>query len=467
MKSRKSIGNFIRKVKDKIDRFIYTEESLELAKQNEGKTDGEEISKSKISFGVIIPIVILVLLVIGAIVQTNKENRRLESLRGEYYVQEVSEENKAQIDSKKYTNLFYNTKTKKTVKMAYTTLNDQIAYSLTYGNDDVVKGELTTTKYFTKGHVTTIFLKGYPNVGYKDMGLDSEEDAYYATQLAIYEMAEHKEYSMRGEGFSLDDITCSKKQDDARCKKIIAKAKELYNYANDNPYESQTDEITTGFNHEPKKIEGGYIDGPYISTLTTDDITKDYLKDKYVPEIELTINSILDNTKSVIVDKDGNELKKVMSGDEFYVKVESNEKVFSLFKVLAHNYYLSPRIYKSDSSDKQYVALRTQDLYFVETGSVISGMDTGIAWIWFNSESEEVIDGVSFKLYTEDGKLIEDADGYSNYYEYKLPVGKYYVEVYDIPKDHFLENKKYEFVVESGAEKDYTITMESSVGLGE
>ena len=49
-----------------------------------------------------------------------------------------------------------------------------------------MEGEWTANKYFTSGQIVALLLKGYPNVDYKKMGFDSEEDAYIATQLAVF-----------------------------------------------------------------------------------------------------------------------------------------------------------------------------------------------------------------------------------------------------------------------------------------
>jgi hypothetical protein len=47
-----------------------------------------------------------------------------------------------------------------------------------------------------------------------------------------------------------------------------------------------------------------------------------------------------------------------------------------------------------------------------------------------------------------------------------LPVGKYYLEIYSLPKNHFLDAKEYEFEVVKDKEHNFVITVESTVGLG-
>ena len=466
MKSGNKIKDVYNKLRKKIIQFMYVEDYVDELEKEEKIPFKDRLKKNWFK-SIVVPLFIIVVITATLINHNINEAKRLEALQGEYYVKEVDEKDKAQIESKEYSNLFYNKSTKKAVKMAYTTLNGQVSYSLTYGNDDKVTGELITSKYFSKGETVSLLLHGYPNVSFKDLGLENEEEAYIATQLAMYQLAQFKEYSMRGEdAFSLEDLVPADNKDKEKCERIINKANEIYNASIESPYVIGADEETTGYDTQLQKTEDSIVAGPFVSTIKADQETIDYLKDKYNPTVDISATSLLNDTSVHILDKDGNEINKVQSGEEYYVKVDTSSEAFAFFKIYAHDNYLKARIYATDSSKKQYVTLSYENIHFIETGSIISGLDTGVAWIWFDSEYEEVVSDVSFRLYTEDGKLIEDVEGYTDYYEFKLPVGKYYMEIYSLPKNHFLDAKEYEFEVVKDKEHNFVITVESTVGLG-
>lgn len=123
------------------------------------------------------------------------------------------------------------------VKIAYTKLGDSVAYSATYNYDIIPQGELSYTKYFTSGDLTSAFVNGYPYLSYEEMGLKSEEEAYIATQLAVYEIISRKKLDGISNGtFSLDMIRASEEQHEDMVNRVVAKAKEIANYAMENSY---------------------------------------------------------------------------------------------------------------------------------------------------------------------------------------------------------------------------------------
>ena len=71
-------------------------------------------------------------------------------------------------------------------------------------------------------------------------------------------------------------------------------------------------------------------------------------------------------------------------------------------------------------------------------------MKTRDVKISFLNDVGEKITKLKYKLYDENGKVLQDNDGYSGWNEYRLPLGKYYVEIYDVPDEYFLNSNRYD-----------------------
>ena len=99
------------------------------------------------------------------------------------------------------------------LKIAMTKIGENVAYSLTYRYDVIPTGEMATSEHFSSGSMAAILLNGYPNKSYEQMGLKSDEEAYYATQLAVYEFVSRMQYEDISNGeFSIDSVIASEEQ---------------------------------------------------------------------------------------------------------------------------------------------------------------------------------------------------------------------------------------------------------------
>lgn len=459
MKSKKSDGSIFDKIKHMYLKFMYTPESVEKI-EKQPKVSFKDRLKDNWYNWIVLPIIAIAMITAFVVVHNIQENERLERLRGEYYHSELRGD-KAQIQTRDLDNLFINTGDRKPVKMAYSKLGDKVAYSLSYNLNDNVEGEWTANRYFTSGQIVALLLKGYPNVDYKTMGFDSEEDAYAATQLAVFELVNAKDYSMKNGEFSLDNLVAINKRDDQRCKKIITKAKEIYNYAINNPYEINTDVKSDGLEKPLEEVDGGVLVGPLTFTTYTDEETKRLLSQDYNDDISVGVASFMQNTNAIFLDKDLNEIKSISSGDTFYIKVLSEDKVFSVVDISAHTNYLIGRIHSKDGTDKKFVTLDKKGFAYVENFSIIYGLDFGYTNVSFVMGNKKLLDGVRFYIYDEEGTLIEDADGYATDYEFALPVGKYNLEIYYEPKGYFFKDKAVYFEVKKGEHTTLEITVES------
>ena len=459
MKSKKSNGSIFDKIRHMYLKLMYTPESVEKIEKQPKATFKEKLKENWYNW-IVLPLIGITLITTFVVIDNIKENERLEKLKGEYYHSELRGD-KAQIQTRDLDNLFINTGDRKPVKMAYSKLGDKVAYSLSYNLNDNVEGEWTANRYFTSGQIVALLLKGYPNVDYKTMGLDSEYDAYVATQLAVFELVNAKDYSMRNGEFSLDNLVAINKRDDQRCKKIITKAKEIYNYAIDNPYEIKTTIDVTGLNQDLKVVDGGVLFGPLVFTTDTDEDTKRLLGNDYNDDVSVDVFSFIENTNAIFLDKDKNEIKSISSGDVFYIKVLAEDKVFSVVDILAHTNYLRGRIYSKEGTEKKFVTLEKADYSYAENFSIINGIDFGYTSVCFVGKNNNHIDDISFYIYDENDIVVEVANGYATDYEFALPVGKYSLEVYYQPKDYFIKDKTIEFEVKKGEYTNLEILAES------
>lgn len=459
MKSKKSNGSIFDKIRHMYLKLMYTPESVEKIEKQPKATFKEKLKENWYNW-IVLPLIGITLITTFVVIDNIKENERLEKLKGEYYQTELKGD-KAQIQTRELDDICINTKDRKPVKMAYSKLGDKITYSLTYNLDDNVAGQWVANKYFTSGEIVALLLNGYPNVDYQTMGLDSEDDAYVATQLAVFELVNAKDYSMRNGEFSLDNLVAINKTNDQRCKKIITKAKEIYNYAINNPYEINTDVKTDGLKQTLEEVDGGVLVGPLTFTTSTDEDTKRLLGQDYNDDISVNIASFIENTNAVFLDKDFNEIKSISSGDTFYIKVLSEDKVFSVVDILAHTNYLYGRIYSKEGTDRKFVTLDKKEFAYVENFSIIHGIDFGYTTVSFVTGNNKLLEGVKFYIYDSEGTLIEDADGYADDYEFALPVGKYTLEMYYEPKGYFFKDKVIDFEIKKGEYTTLEILAES------
>lgn len=334
------------------------------------------------------------------------------------------------------------------VKTAYTEIDGNVAYSVTYNNDTIPQGEVVYTHYLTTEKVTTILLNGYPYVSYEEMGLKNEEEAYMATQLAVYEMISRQGIEGISNGtFSLDKINASEEQYEDMVNRVIKKAKQLVQLAIEDTYEDDTS--SSFVTDQVDIVDNGNVTliGPFYTKTTIDDDLKTFHKNS--PELlnyttTFKVNSFYDESKAYTVDKDGNEISNVKTGEPFYVKIVGNEKYFSQLNVEVNAEVLYTRIYSAGDKQKRYAVLTPKDLVSKTVTAMYDNVEVADLKLNFKDGEGNEVYGIKYKLYNEAEKLLQDVDGYSKSNEFRLPLGKYYIEIYDVPKDYLLNQNRYE-----------------------
>ena len=348
------------------------------------------------------------------------------------------------------------------LKIAMTKIGNEVAYSLTYKYDLIPSGQMATNSHFTAGSMTSILLNGYPNKSCEDMGLNSDEEAYLATQLAVYEFVSNMQYEDISNGeFSIDNVIASDEQYEDMVTRIKLKAKELLNYALENPFEESLRAILNKDKSEIKINNNIAMSGPYYVETGTDEITKKWMGDKFAPTVKIDVKSFIENTSAEVVDKDGNKLENVRNGDNFYIKIDGIDKIFSQFKLHANTNVLRAKIYQTNKNKKKYVVLETEDITYSDITSIIYNLDSEHIDINFKNYNGENLDGIKYYIYDENDKLIQDIDANNDVYDFELPVGKYYIKIYEIPDGYFINGERFDFEIIKKQKNELNIQVDS------
>lgn len=462
MESNEKKINIFAKIKKHFREFMYTEEECKRLEEFDKKPFKERLKKNFYSYFII---VVIILVSIGTIVsdfvKEEARKKRLEENKGTYISNDSSKRIEKEITSKKLNSYMMDKTDNSYIEIASSMLDDKVAYSLTYKCDEELpQGNLTKSKRFTKGYITSILAKGYPNVSYIDMKLNNEEEAYLATQLAVYAMVSQIKYDTSNIEFKLDNIVSSEEKYTDMVDRVLAKAKELYLDALENPYESQV-EGNCNYYESTINIEDNIaIVGPFYDWSVTDEYTKAFLESSYDPKTKIDVKSYIDGSNAKVVNEQGNEISYIRDSECYYIKIDNADKIFSQFKTCSENYSLYSSIYSSNNSKHQYVILDTKKTSFYTIESIIHNIESGKVNINFITEEGKPIENVKYRIYDED-KLIQEIEGYDYQYEFSLPVGKYHIEIYDLPDKCFLEDKIYEFEINSNQVVDLNIYMDS------
>lgn len=459
MKSNKKKINIFSKIRDAYRKFMYKEEAIKEMEELDRQPFKVRFKK-RVGYYIwaTVAIVSIIFLIIG---QVNKETAKNKMYEPGVYITKELVGNKKQISSGKMTSYMIDTISNSDIKIALTKLDDNIAYSVTYNYDVIPEGEMVGTKYYKNGNMTSLLINGYPNVTYQEMGLESEEEAYIATQLAVYELVSQKQYSTANGEFSLDKIQPSKEKYKDMVERVVAKAKEIYKIANENPYSQEIDSNYYYSDAEFKVNGDEGIIGPFSITSTTDENTKKILGEKYNLNTKVEVKSFVDDSKVNSIDKEGNVKEYFDNGEEFYIKVDGATKTFLLYKTISEIPYLSSYIYETKDCDKKYTILQPKTVKYIDVDYAYNNIPVGYANIKFTTEKDNIVEGISYYIYDEYNVLYQDMDGFASDYGIGLPAGKYYIKVYDIPEGYFLDESIQEFEVKEEQETNLNLKVDS------
>ena len=458
MESKKKI-NIISKIKRAYRTFMYKEDKVKQLEELD-KLPFKERWKIN-GWKYIYVIIAIILIFIFGYINVKNQLEDSELPKGSDFLEEKLEGDVNIIESDELTKYMIDDMNGIYLKMAMTKIGNNVAYSLTYRYDVIPTGEMATSEYFTSGSMTTILLNGYPNKSYQEMGLKSDKEAYFATQLAVYEFVSRMQYEDIANGeFSIDSVIASEEQYEDMVERVKIKAKELLNYALENPFEEALEAKLNTPKSEIDPKDDSVIYGPYYAKTDTDEITKSFMGDKFNPTVNVKAESFIDGTSIVITDKDGNELKEIKNGEEFYIKVNGTEKIFSKLEISAKTNILRARIYKTNENKKKNVVLEPVDIPYTDVVTIIHNLESSSFDINFIDYNGNNIEGVKYYVYDENNKLIQDFD---RDYVFDLPVGKYYIKIYEIPDGYFINGDKFDFEIVKDQQNVLNIQVDSLI----
>ena len=84
-------------------------------------------------------------------------------------------------------NYLYDKLNEKQIVITPAKLGDKVAYSLTYNQETLTSGYMANKQNFIKEYMDTLLVNGYPYRSCEELGVANEDEAYIATQLAVYE----------------------------------------------------------------------------------------------------------------------------------------------------------------------------------------------------------------------------------------------------------------------------------------
>ena len=453
------------KIKDKVKKFVFTEDALKEMECKEKKPKEKDNGKAKeILSGILCCVIVFFIgfgatLVIGKLFINNNKSNEPQQVETAPSGNKELEGRKRTIHSEELSKYMIDTINNIYIKVAPTKLDDKVAYSITYSYDIIPEGEMT-------GYLLKVLLSGYPYVTYEQMGLQNEEEAYIATQLAIYEIvSRHQIQDVANGRFSLDKIKASAPEYEDMVARVVSKAKEIVKDALENRYTSNNSGYFNKSNAQVKQQEDGTtLIGPYYTREELDDFTKLILEDSNVSTTDLSLKSINGEVKAEIVDKDGNVISRVNTGEPFYVRISGSDAYFLHLTFAINSQNIYAQIYASAGNKKQYITVEGSSHIYQSIISLYNKVDYAKLNIDFVNEKGEEITGTNYYIYDEQGNVIQDVDGFGGKNIIELPLGKYYVQQYKTDSDYFVNNNKYEVTL-AEKEKEVTIKIQNdSIG---
>ena len=343
-------------------------------------------------------------------------------------------------------NVGYDTVNGKNVWFSNVKLGDQTAYCIDY-SCPAPNGTMTLRDYLSDQGMA-ILMNGYPNCTPAEIGVQTEDEAYMATQLALWEVMNRTGESHKaGRIFRVENIRANSGKE-AFLNRAIEGAKRLVTLAENNPYNGvPTMNIHNG-NVQTERRDDGYIYvGPYSITVTGTSAA--------------TVKSITASLKNApssatIVDAAGNKKSTINSNEEVYVKFsvkEDSQKFQISFKTEVDR--------KVGAIYEQFGKI-VQDYVRLDTVPVSMEKDCDIEFekkttkgrieLIKVDQDDQPVSGAKFKLIDQYGNELMQVetheDGVIDFYN--VPEGNYVLEEIEAPAGYTIKNKTSNVTVVGG-----------------
>ena len=329
----------------------------------------------------------------------------------------------------------YDSYNNKNVFYGYSTLGGNIAYCVDY-TCPLPSGTMSFSRYLSDQGLA-VLIYGYPNISAAALGVNNNEEAYMATQMAFWEVLNRTQESHKaGKIFRVDNVT-PKSGMEGFYKRTTAAAAKLVAMAESSPV---TDNPTLVVNTESSKmVEMGNdsLLGPYY--MRVEGMTASTLRG---------MSASLEGAPASarLTDANGNTKSSFGNGDAVYVRLSSSEETTSFKINFSADFDRKVGLIYSTSGN-------VQDYAVLDTIPNNANESISIKWnkVNYNGEIELVkvdqdnqpVAGAEFNLVDSNGTVLitrkTGSDGKINFIN--VPAGNYTLVEVSAPEGYTIKNK--------------------------
>ena len=326
----------------------------------------------------------------------------------------------------------YDSANGKNVWYSRATLGGDVAYCIDY-TCSAPSGTMTFRSYLSDQGMA-ILMNGYPNCSPEAIGCSSVDEAYMATQMALWEVMNRTGESQKsGLIFRVENVTPKAGKEDFYNRSVAA-AKRLVAMAEANPYTAVPTLVINTTAAQLHDFNGDALIGPY--TVTIEGTQSAVIK-------SITASLVNAPASARITDANGNEKIALSSGDSVYVRMSKSEesKKFNV-KFSADIDRKVGAIYtKAGQTVQDYVTIdweKTTTLGKIKLTKV--------------DQDDQPVSGATFELKDTTGKsygqVTTGDDGIITFY--KVPEGQYILEEVEAPQGYTITEKSKNVTVVGG-----------------
>lgn len=366
--------------------------------------------------------------------------------------------NELQFYSKAAVSVGYDNYNKKNVFYGNATLGGAPAYCIDY-TCGLPSGTMKFRDYVSDQGMA-ILMHGYPNCTPESIGCESDEEAYMATQMALWEVMNRTGESLKsGLIFRVENVTPVAGKEDFY-ERSVAAAKKLVAMAEAQPYTEVPTLVINTQSVALSYVGADALIGPY--TVRVDGTAKSTVK-------SITANLVNAPATAKITDAQGNAKTSIANGDSVYVRMSADEDSTSF------------NVRFNADVDRKVGTIYTQEGYvqdYVRLDTVPNNMSEEVTIEWTKTstngriklvkvdQDEQPVVGAKFRLERDDGTLIGDvstgADGVITFYN--VPAGNYVLTELEAPEGYAIKTKTTNVTVKANETTDVKVVNDRITG---
>lgn len=352
----------------------------------------------------------------------------------------------------------YDSYNNKSVFYANATLGGITAYCVDY-TCAVPSGTMKRDRVLSDQGMA-ILMHGYPNCTPESIGCANTEEAYMATQMALWEVLNRTGESQKaGKIFRVDNVTPNAGMEDFY-NRAVAAAQRLVAMAEANPYTSVPTLVVNTESAKLTNLGNDVLMGPYY--VRVDGIDAGSIK-----SIAATLQNAPASAR--ITDASGNTKTSVGNNDAVYVRMsgDENSSTFTL------NF--------TSDVDRKFGSIYTtsgdvQDFVILDT--IPNSMSNPITIQWTKvdtvgrivltkvDQDDQPVVGAKFRLEKEDGTVLGEvqtgADGVVTFY--RVPTGNYRLVEIEAPTGYVIKGATHNVTVVTGEISNVKVVNERITG---